>query len=124
MEPTIRNRYNDEILTEARQRYGIDTDKIKLLDGFESFMFEYEKDGAEYILRLGHSRRRTPDMIRGEVDWINYLVDGGAGVAKAVLSENGELVELITVPGVDGSSGSAASRRGWLWYDPSGCSCW
>lgn len=95
MEPIIRNRYNNGILAEARQRYGIDEDKIKLLDGFESFMFEYEKDGKEYILRLSHSRRRTPDMIRGEVDWINYLADGGAGVAKAVLSDNGELVELI-----------------------------
>ena len=95
MEPTIRNRFNDDILAEARQRYGIDEDKIKLLDGFESFMFEYEKEGDEYILRLSHSRRRTPEMIKGEVDWINYLADGGAGVAKAMLSENGELVELI-----------------------------
>lgn len=95
MEPTIRNRFNDEILAEARQRYGIEPDQINLLDGFESFIYEYEKDGAEYILRLSHSRRRTPDMIRGEVDWINYLADGGAGVAQAVLSEKGELVELI-----------------------------
>lgn len=95
MEPIIRNRFNDEILAEARRRYGIEEDKIKLLDGFESFMFEYENGSGEYILRLSHSRRRTPDKIRGEVDWINYLADGGAGVAKAVLSENNELVELI-----------------------------
>ena len=95
MEPIIRNRYNDKILAEARQRYGIAEDKIKLLDGFESFMFAYEKEGGAFILRLSHSRRRTPDMIRGEVDWINYLAAGGAGVAQAVLSENGELVELI-----------------------------
>lgn len=95
MEPTIRNRYNDNILAEARLRYGIDEDKIKLLDGFESFMFEYEKDGSAYILRLSHTRRRTPELIQGEVDWINYLAAGGAGVAKAVLSEKGELVELI-----------------------------
>ncbi len=95
MELTIRNRYNDKILAEARQRYDIEPDQIKLLDGFESFMFEYQKGDGKYILRLSHSRRRTPDMIRGEVDWINYLAAGGAGVAKAVLSENGELVELI-----------------------------
>ncbi len=95
MEPIIRNRFNDGILAEACRRYGIAPDQINLLDGFESFMFEYEREGGEYILRLSHSRRRTPDLIRGEVDWINYLADGGAGVAKAVLSENGELVELI-----------------------------
>jgi amicoumacin kinase len=95
MEPIIRERFNDEILAAARQRYAIAADQITLLDGFESFMFEFTRDGAAYILRLGHSRRRTPDLIRGEVDWINYLADGGAGVAKAVLSANGQLVELI-----------------------------
>lgn len=95
MEEAIRERFNDDILAEARQRYGIAPDQIKLLDGFESFMFEFAKDGRDYILRLGHSRRRTPDMIHGEVDWINYLADGGAGVARAVLSEKGELVEAI-----------------------------
>ncbi len=95
MEPIIRERFNDEILAAARQCYAIAADEIRLLDGFESFMFEFIRDGAAYILRLGHSRRRTPDLIRGEVDWINYLADGGAGVAKAVLSANGQLVELI-----------------------------
>jgi len=95
MEPVIRERFNDEILAAARQRYGIAADQIHLLDGFESFMFEYEQDGASYILRLGHSRRRTPELVHGEVDWINYLAAGGAGVARAVLSPSGELVELI-----------------------------
>lgn len=95
MEEAIRERFNEEILAEARARYGIAPEQIKLLDGFESFMFEFQKNGRDYILRLGHSRRRTPELIHGEVDWINYLADGGAGVARAVLSENGELVELI-----------------------------
>lgn len=95
MEEAIRERFSEDILAEARQRYGIAPHKIRLLDGFESFMFEFEKNGRDYILRLGHSRRRTPELIHGEVDWINYLADGGAGVARAVLSENGELVEAI-----------------------------
>ena len=95
MEPIIRERFNDEILAAARQRYGVTPDQIKLLDGFESFMFEFEKEGAAYILRLGHSRRRTPELVQGEVAWIKYLADGGAGVARAVLSPGGELVELI-----------------------------
>lgn len=95
MEPEIKNRYNNHILAEARQRFGIAPDQIKLLDGFESYMYEFEKDDSEFILRIGHSRRRSPDMIRGEVDWINYLAKGGAGVARAVESAQGNLVEII-----------------------------
>jgi Ser/Thr protein kinase RdoA (MazF antagonist) len=34
-------------------------------------------------------------LIRGEVDWINYLAAGGASVARAILSESGNLVESI-----------------------------
>ena len=92
MEKEIRDRYNDDILQEAMRRFGIAEGEIKLLDGFESFMYEY---GRDFILRVGHSRRRTPDLIRGEVDWINYLAAGGAGVARAVQSQGGALVEEI-----------------------------
>lgn len=101
MEQAIRDRFNDEILAAARQRYGIAADALSELGGFESFIYGYHKNGRDTILRLGHSRRRTPDLIRGEVDWINYLAAGGAGAARAVLSQNGELVELIA----DGDGG-------------------
>jgi Ser/Thr protein kinase RdoA (MazF antagonist) len=95
MEHRIKSRFNDDILHEAMRRYGIAPDRIHLLDGFESFMYEFERDGAEYILRIGHSLRRSIPMIQGEVNWINYLSDGGVPAARAILSENNRLVELV-----------------------------
>lgn len=101
MQQIIRDRFHDGILTAVRQRYDIAAADLRLLDGFESFMYEFTRQGTAYILRLGHSLRRSPALIRGEVDWINYLADGGAGVAQAVLSAQGELVEEIA----DGQGG-------------------
>ena len=95
MEQAIRERYNDDILQEARQRYGIEAENSQNLGGFESFMYEFTRSDNDYILRIGHSKRRSVELIQGEVDWINYLADGGAGVAKAVLSALGNLVEAI-----------------------------
>jgi len=95
MEQRIKERYNDTILRQARQRYAIAAADIHLLDGFESFIYAFTRAGHGYILRIGHSLRRSPDLIRGEVDWINYLAAGGAGVAQAILSDDGNLVELI-----------------------------
>jgi len=95
MEKEIKERYNKRIFQEARSRYGIEPDKIRLLDGFESFIYEFEREDGSYILRISHSHRRTPDLIRGEIDWINYLKEGGVGVAKAVPSSNGIWVEVI-----------------------------
>ncbi len=95
MEAEIKARYTDFILHEAMHRYGIASDHIRLLDGFESFIYEFERDGEAYILRIGHSLRRTIQLIQGEVCWINHLADGGAGVSRAILSSNGQLVEVI-----------------------------
>ena len=95
MEPRIKDRFNVAILKAAMQRYGIAEGQIELLDGFESFMYEFTRGGQPGILRIGHSLRRTPQLIQAEVDWINYLAEGGAGVAKALLSARGNLVEAI-----------------------------
>ena len=95
MDPKIAARFNDEILVAACQRYSIAPSTILLLDGFESFIYEFSRPDGEYILRIGHSDRRSPDLIRGEVDWINTLSDGGVTVARAVFSSSGNLVEPV-----------------------------
>jgi Ser/Thr protein kinase RdoA (MazF antagonist) len=95
MDQLIKDRYNDTILQEAMRRYGITNDHIHSVDAFESFIYEFERDSHAYILRIGHSFRRSESLVLGEVDWINYLAEGGVSVAKAILSESGKLVEVI-----------------------------
>jgi len=95
LEQRIKNRYNGAIYSEALERYGIAADRIQLLDGFESYIYEFQRDSQAYILRIGHSFRRSPELIFGEVDWINYLAEGGASVASAVTSRCGNLVEQL-----------------------------
>ena len=101
MEKRICERYGEHILEETMRRYGIAEGRISLLDGFESYMYEFEREDGQYILRLAHTFRRSEDLIKGEADWINYLARGGASVARAVLSTEGRLVEPID----DGSGG-------------------
>ncbi|MGW8250730.1 MAG: phosphotransferase enzyme family protein, partial [Anaerolineales bacterium] len=90
-----RERFTDDILQQVMLRYAISSDRIHLLDGFESFIYEFERAGKAYILRIGHSLRRSANLIHGEVDWLNHLADGGAGVARAILSNNARLVEPV-----------------------------
>lgn len=95
MDQHIIARYNDTILQEAIRRYGIAPKKIKLLDSFESFIYEFERASESYILRIGHSLHKSDALIHGEVDWINHLARGGVSVARAIPSPSGELVEVI-----------------------------
>ncbi len=95
MDPKIAARFNDAILHTAMERYEIPAGKINKLDAFESFIYEFERPDGQFILRIGHSGRRSAELIHGEVDWINYLSGCGVTVARAVLSREGHLVEPI-----------------------------
>ena len=95
MEKHIKEKFNNTILQQAMRRYNIAKDDITLLAGFESFIYEFKQNNKAYILRIGHSHRRNINLISGEVDWINYLAQGGAAVAKAMLSADKNLVEAI-----------------------------
>jgi Ser/Thr protein kinase RdoA (MazF antagonist) len=95
MEERIRSRFTPQILAETAERFGITPNELIELDGFESFIYAYELGGEEYILRIAHSLRRNEALIRGEVDWINYLVEGGAGASQVILSKHGNLVEVV-----------------------------
>jgi Ser/Thr protein kinase RdoA (MazF antagonist) len=101
MEKRIKERYNQQILNQVMESFSIAADRIQLLDGFESFIYEFQREGQAYILRISHSLRRNENLIRGEIDWINYLHRGGATVAKAIETENGDLV----VPVADANGG-------------------
>jgi len=102
MEERIRTRFTPQILTETAGRYGVTPADLTELDGFESFIYEYSQDDQSFILRIAHSIRRSEALIRGEVDWINYLVSGGVGASQVILSQQGNLVEVIE----DGQGGA------------------
>ncbi len=97
MDRRIKSLYSDKILLEAAARYGIDRSKIKKLGGFESFIYEYEKNGENKILRIAHSYHRSMIDLHAEMEWINYLGENGADVAGAVKSESGRLAEKIDI---------------------------
>jgi len=95
MEERIKKRFNKSILEKALDCYQILPEQAQPLDGFESFIFEFERDEGPGILRISHNIRRSIEMIRGELDWINYLFNGGASVACPIPSKSGEWVEII-----------------------------
>lgn len=117
MDPAIRALYNYDIFRAAVANYDLDPAAVSELGGFESFIYAFSRNGDDFVLRVGHDSRRPPDMVRGEIDWLNYLHAGGAGVARAVPSARGNLVE--TVPDANGGHflatafDRAQGRRGW-----------
>ncbi len=102
MEKTIRDLFKQDILEAALNRYCIPLTDAKILDGFESFIFNVRRDDCDFILRIGHSSRRNPDLIQGEVEFVTHLRGAGLSVPQVLPSANQLLVESIEAQ--DGSS--------------------
>lgn len=93
MEASIRAQFGDDVLAEALSRWGIEREKVRELDGFESFV--YDCGERALIVRISHSLRRTSAQIGAEIDWIDFLAANDLTVCKAVPSKRGELVEVL-----------------------------
>ena len=87
--------FTPDVLHQAIEKFGFKDEEVKLLNGFESFIYEVKHNGQNLILRITHSLHRSANEIEAEVDWVNYLIKGGVPAAKAFKSKNGNLVEII-----------------------------
>ncbi|MGM0789231.1 MAG: hypothetical protein ACQEUD_03930 [Bacillota bacterium] len=56
------------ILKDMKNTYGLEED-CRLLGDFENFVYEVNKGGTPYILRLTHQSHRSFHNIAAEIDW-------------------------------------------------------
>lgn len=87
--------YREDILDEAARRYGVKQDDFHKQGSFESQVFEFQRNGRGYILKLTHSLHRTPELVEGELDWVRHLEDYGVSVCRPVPSKAGKMIEVI-----------------------------
>ncbi|SFB10191.1 Ser/Thr protein kinase RdoA involved in Cpx stress response, MazF antagonist [Clostridium frigidicarnis] len=97
MEKEVKNLFNEQILEESASRFGIDTSTLNLLGSFQNYVYEYKRQNKSYILRLTHSSHRKEDLVKGELDWILYLVNNGVSASRPVYSIHGKLTEKIDI---------------------------
>jgi len=105
MDKHSRELFNESILAEASRRF--DLTILEPLDGFENQIFAGQIANQKVALRIAHDLHRTPDMVQGEIEWINYLADHGVSVPRALPSREGQVVEVISA--ADGSQFSAVA---------------
>ncbi len=96
MHPELVRRFQERFRDEAARRYGLEPADLDELSAFENFVYSGEtEDGADLILRLSHSTRRTVDYTLGEVEFVRFLGAAKIAVSQPVLSEAGQFVERI-----------------------------
>ena len=97
MEKWIEELFSKEVIKEAANIFGADSAEAKKLGDFENYVFEVQKEGKPFILRLTHSSHRSMNDVEAEMQWINYLHKHGVNVSLAYFSKNERLVEEVKV---------------------------
>jgi amicoumacin kinase len=95
LEASVAEIFGEHIIDEAATRFGLTIGSQRKLGDFENYVFEMERNGAMYILRLTHSSHRAEADISAELSWISYLVSQGLVIPQCYLSLNGKMTELI-----------------------------
>lgn len=84
---------DERTLAEAAGCFGLRSDQLHFAGGFQNIVYETDGDGQGYILRLTHPSRRSPALIRSELDWVLYLSEREVPVSRPVKSRGGLLCE-------------------------------
>jgi len=87
--------HREIILDEAARRFEIDRNTLVKQGSFESMVYEFQRNGEGYFLKLTHSLHRTPELVEGEIDWVRHLADSGVSVCQPAPSAAGRMVEVI-----------------------------
>ena len=92
MEPAVRAEHTEDVLEGVSRVVG---GPVRLLGGFESFIYETKIDGAPRIVKATWHERRTPEQMLAELHFVNYLADGGAPVCRGLPLADRTLVGTV-----------------------------
>jgi len=87
-----------DVLRIAAHLYGTSVDSLNKFpdtEGCANLVYQYEREGQPRVLRISYNPERPADLIQAELHFINYLANGGVRVSVPMLSENGNLLEII-----------------------------
>ncbi|WP_409345194.1 hypothetical protein [Paenibacillus sp. MBLB4367] len=95
MDPQIKKLFGDKSTAEGAARFGLHTEELSFIGGFQNFIFSYTREGCKYIFRFTPSTLRSPAGLAAELEWIRYLAANGMSVSEPIPSANELDVESI-----------------------------
>jgi len=101
MESWIDEMFTYERLVEAAKRFGANAENAIKRGDFENYVYEVQKDGKPYMLRLTHTSHRSKEQVIAELEWVNDLHARGLNVSLNHSSIAGNLVEEMSLENGD-----------------------
>lgn len=92
---TINEEHSSPLAHEIASRWFKDIKKVIYWRASSNFIFEVVTKQDSYVLRFNSINERSVDLIKAEVEVLNYLNDNGFSVCKPLKSLTGNYYELV-----------------------------
>ena len=79
----------------AARRWSPEPQPLSYVRSSTTFIFTFYQGDQKRILRLQHSADTTLEQIISELEFIHHVFETGVQAAKAILSRNDEIVEVV-----------------------------
>src|ERR1700722_10256878 len=79
--------------------YGVSQNDLRFITQVQNYIFAYERNGEEHILRLTPRTHQSPQQVMAEVDWVNDLAERDVPVAAVIPAMNGSLCQAVELAG-------------------------
>lgn len=86
---------SETLLREISKLYSLNYSTLSKIDTYENFIYQGKGNEKDVIIRISHSSYRTIELIKAEIDWIEYLNALKLPIVKVIKSINDNLVEKV-----------------------------
>ncbi|WP_151736770.1 phosphotransferase enzyme family protein [Paenibacillus tengchongensis] len=97
MEQDIIAKLDADIIRYGASLFGTSLKELTSMGGSMNFVYEYQRNEQQYVLRFTPAEHRRLELVQGELDWLLFLHRNGLSVSIPVESLQGNLVEYINV---------------------------
>ncbi len=84
------------VLKEVVNKLDGDYSSLKLLGGFNDSVYEVKVNDKSFVIKFFLMSQTNKSLIKGELDWINYLSENGMNVAKPVFPVQDNFIKEIS----------------------------
>lgn len=88
-----------QIPADLASAYGVGETHVRFLTQVQNYIFAYQRDGAEFILRLTPDTHQSAEQVMAEVEWVNDLAAREVPVAGVVPAVDGLLARPVEIAG-------------------------
>ncbi len=91
----IQKMLTDKVINEFAKRYDVPDGMLVSCGSFESFVYCFENQAGEFILKITHSSIKDKQQIASEIEFVEYMYSNGVPVSNIVKSKLGRMIEEI-----------------------------